>query len=493
MNGIFLNLLIKEIKPQIIQARIKSIFQADRLVYMNLNKGQLVISLVPEAIGIYLNQFRVETCKMARRFRYLEGRIIEDVLQDGFSPVVKIKIRSHQEYFVTIVLIRNLEDVRIITDDGKIGSLFKKEEASGRQKMRPDEIETHFLKSLLDKKEPIRALIDNIEGIDRFLAREIVEDPARFEKLKKILTGSKFSVNIVSIKPLRLSFFQNNIEHFATFNETYQIGIESYLKKIVEEEKERKRQAELKKLVALESELEKELAEAKKAEKFRIKGEAILANIRDIKPAQKKIMLPNPYRAEEKLEILLNPNLRPEINAQGYFGKYKKLKRKIIPLEIRLAKIGKKIMDLKDGILVLDDDIKAISKRDIKVTSEHFRRFVTRGGFEVLVGKDARTNDELTFKVARPFDIFFHTRGVAGSHTILRTAKRKPSRYDLYEAAAIAAYFSKARNAKRVAVSYTERKYLKKNKKGPPGLVILMREEVIFVDPALPRAVIEKG
>jgi len=104
------------------------------------------------------------------------------------------------------------------------------------------------------------------------------------------------------------------------------------------------------------------------------------------------------------------------------------------------------------------------------------------------VGKNARSNEELTFKYARPDDYFFHTRGYGGSHVLLKARVpkgQKPRKEDIESAAALAAYFSKAKKQTRVPVSYTQRKYLKRNKKGKPGSVILMREEVVFVKPML--------
>jgi predicted ribosome quality control (RQC) complex YloA/Tae2 family protein len=125
-----------------------------------------------------------------------------------------------------------------------------------------------------------------------------------------------------------------------------------------------------------------------------------------------------------------------------------------------------------------------------RASKEPFHRFLLESGSVVLVGKNARTNDELTFKHARPSDYFFHTRGFEGAHTILKPnipRGQRPSRQEIMTAASIAAYFSKARKQNNVPVSYTQRKFLKKNKKAKPGSVILMREEVVFVEPELPK------
>jgi len=117
-----------------------------------------------------------------------------------------------------------------------------------------------------------------------------------------------------------------------------------------------------------------------------------------------------------------------------------------------------------------------------------FRRFVVAGGFEVWAGRNSANNDELTVRYARPNDIWFHARGVGGSHVVLRvgSAPGKPSKEAIQQAASIAAWYSKHRKAKHVPVAYTEKKYVRKPKGAAPGTVRMEREKVIFAQPQLP-------
>jgi predicted ribosome quality control (RQC) complex YloA/Tae2 family protein len=288
---------------------------------------------------------------------------------------------------------------------------------------------------------------------------------------------------------------------FTSFNEAFRHGIEMLKERQKEEDWARKIRTELKKLEAIKLELEVELSESGKAEEFRHKGEAILANLSQISPGADRVVVPNPYAFNDNLEIVLDPHHGPKENAQQYFARYKKMKRKIPFLVGRMAGIVKEIEKLHIGAVegppaqppkalpakqVPPAKPMPSGKKKKEEAPAHFRKFLTRGGFEVLTGKDSRTNEELTFKFARPFDIFFHARGLGGAHVILRTAKKKPSKYDIYDAAAIAAYFSRAKNARRVPVQYAERKFIKRHRGGIPGAVFLMREEVIFADPGLP-------
>jgi len=104
------------------------------------------------------------------------------------------------------------------------------------------------------------------------------------------------------------------------------------------------------------------------------------------------------------------------------------------------------------------------------------------------VGRNNKENDYLTFKFARPDDLWFHAQDVPGSHVVLRRKekKRESSPNDIKEAAQVAAYFSKVRGAKKAWVIYTMAKYVKKPKKGKPGLALVEREKTILVEPKLP-------
>lgn len=118
----------------------------------------------------------------------------------------------------------------------------------------------------------------------------------------------------------------------------------------------------------------------------------------------------------------------------------------------------------------------------------HPRRFAISDGWIALVGRSNRENDLLTHKLAKPRDLWFHARGVAGSHVILQRGGRKdnPSEPVLEAAAGIAAYYSKGRTSGLVPVIYTERRYVRKPRKAPPGLAVCLREKVLMVEPKLP-------
>ena len=117
-----------------------------------------------------------------------------------------------------------------------------------------------------------------------------------------------------------------------------------------------------------------------------------------------------------------------------------------------------------------------------------FKIFAVEGGFAVYAGKNSANNDLLTFRFAKPNDLWFHARGSSGSHVVLKmgSAQGTPTKKAIEQAASIAAYYSKMKNAKHVPVAMTERKFIHKPKGAPPGTVALDKEKVIFVQPVLP-------
>ncbi len=114
--------------------------------------------------------------------------------------------------------------------------------------------------------------------------------------------------------------------------------------------------------------------------------------------------------------------------------------------------------------------------------------YTLAGGFEVLAGKTDADNDQLSLKVAKANDLWFHVHGMPGSHVILRHPDGdKPETATIKQAAAIAAWHSKARNAGTVSISCTEAKHVSKPRGAKPGTVAIKREKKIKVRPALPQ------
>jgi predicted ribosome quality control (RQC) complex YloA/Tae2 family protein len=127
------------------------------------------------------------------------------------------------------------------------------------------------------------------------------------------------------------------------------------------------------------------------------------------------------------------------------------------------------------------------AKKNIVVKPPRLYQYSLPGDYIVLAGKTDTDNDQLSLKLAKPNDWWFHIRGVPGSHVVLKVNPgEKPDRETLKKAAAIAAWHSKARNGKIVAVSGTLAKYVSKPKGAKTGTVQIRKEKVFKVRPALP-------
>lgn len=208
-----------------------------------------------------------------------------------------------------------------------------------------------------------------------------------------------------------------------------------------------------------------------------------------------------------RVTVPLDPKLSPAQNAQRYFEKARKSKAAYHESRTRLVETRGSLLLVENLIIAasaiqrpedltrfLADHAEELEKAGLGEKAEKrerlpFRIFTVDGGYEVWAGKNGPNNDELTMKYTKPNDLWFHARGGSGSHVVLKagTGKGEVSKKAKEQAAGIAAYYSKMRNAKVVPVAMTERKYVRKPKGVSPGTVILERENVVFAEPALPR------
>jgi predicted ribosome quality control (RQC) complex YloA/Tae2 family protein len=108
----------------------------------------------------------------------------------------------------------------------------------------------------------------------------------------------------------------------------------------------------------------------------------------------------------------------------------------------------------------------------------------TASGSRILVGRNPVENADLTFRVARPNDLWFHAQGIPGAHVVLaRDDRTPPSDEDVERAAALAAFYSKARASAKVPVDYTLRKHVRRQQDAPPGLVWYTQPTTIYARP----------
>lgn len=287
---------------------------------------------------------------------------------------------------------------------------------------------------------------------------------------------------------------------------------ETYYREAVEGDEESQRLQSLQKILSAEIDrqkkkmaaIKKELESAEDAARFKLSGDLILANIGDIGKGAKKARLKNlESSSPEYIEIDLDPSKSPAANAEDYFKKHKKSVSSQKTLKRRLTDTQRKLNTLEAIERRFYEDADNLEKELQKLLPTRartslkkqipkrkpYRTFQASCGWEILIGKSNRDNDELTLKIASRDDYWFHAWQAAGSHTVLRSPSKNsiPDKRTLLEAASLAAYFSKARKSSKVPVIYTQVKYVRKPKKFPPGKVIVEREKQLMVRPAEPK------
>ena len=117
-----------------------------------------------------------------------------------------------------------------------------------------------------------------------------------------------------------------------------------------------------------------------------------------------------------------------------------------------------------------------------------YKEYFLSTGLKIFVGRDGTDNDRTTFEFTKPYELWFHAQQCPGSHIAIKYPNKsfEPSKREIEETAAVAAYFSKARNDSMVPVIYTQRKYVRKPRKAKPGLVTVEREKSVMVEPKKP-------
>ena len=255
--------------------------------------------------------------------------------------------------------------------------------------------------------------------------------------------------------------------------------------------------------------LQTDLERAEKAEDYRIQGELILANLHTITRGQELVELQNYYSPElEKMLIPLNPEQTPSDNAQAYFKKYTKAKRGRSHIQQLISDLDadQETLQLYASKLESADTLEALQrlraecvengylkapqrgKQKQAVSEGPFRRYTSTNGFQMYVGKNSQSNDLLLRQIAKPHDMWLHTKQIHGSHVIIRNPENRPDipMPTLLQAAQLAAYYSKAHHASNVPVDYTWARYVVKRKGNVAGYVHYTREKTLYVEPAVP-------
>lgn len=395
--------------------------------------------------------------------------------------------------------------------------------------------------SLCHDESPLwKQLLDRFSGISPLVAREAVHralgicDISGIEATREDL--DKVALNFYSImadinekefnpcvvidinakKPIDfcsvdISQYESlaKTQHYATMSE----AVENFYMKKASSESIRQRSGDL--LNFLQTSLERcykksqihhqTLKKAAKREKYKMYGDLITSNIYRISQGMDKVTLQNFYSENlEDVTIDLKTELSPSKNAQRYYTKYNKEKTAESET-LKQKKLNEQEIDylesVQEAVLRCETNQEITQIRDELIEEGYLKNkgrlqrkkkevinplhFVSDDGYDIYVGKNNKQNDYVTLKLSRSTDIWFHTKGIHGSHAIVKTADAMDVPDETYmQAARLAAYYSKGRGSENVPVDYTEIKNVKKPSGAKPGMVIYVNYNTLYVTPS---------
>lgn len=398
-----------------------------------------------------------------------------------------------------------------------------------------DDIKNVSLDFSHDGLRPDKAIMEAVSGISPITARELVFlatgssstvcgelSDADKENIRAELIA--FAENIV-FKPCiifdtngkPLDFSATEIRQYgSSLRVEYYDSMSEVVRRFYAErdKKERMRQksADLTKLLTNKLERctkklviqEKTLKDAENKEKYKIYGDLVTANLYRIADGAAAVTVSNYYEPNcPEIEIELSPMLSASKNAQRYYKLYQKLKNAEVEVEKQKIACLADIEYLESTLSAVENstsegDLNAIrtemaeqgyikrkktEKKEAKSQSKPMH-FVSSDGFDIYVGKNNTQNDYLTLRFANSADIWFHTKKIHGSHTVIKLGIDKDvPRSTMLEAAQLAAYYSRARESSQVPVDYTQIKNVKKPSGAKPGMVIYDNYNTVYVTP----------
>jgi predicted ribosome quality control (RQC) complex YloA/Tae2 family protein len=264
----------------------------------------------------------------------------------------------------------------------------------------------------------------------------------------------------------------------------------------------------LKKLLTKAQDFQTRLQQSDGADQYREQADLLMAYLHEWQPGMTEIFLPD-FATNQPITIPLEPEKNAVQNAQALYKRHQKLKRSRAAIEPLLAEVQAEIDYLEQievGMMQehyqTPDDLAALIEirdeliqqgyladpdqryRTAPNANPNFLRYRTPSGFEVLIGRNNRQNDHLTFRLASDYDLWFHTQEIPGSHVLLRIEPGAVAEEaDLQFTADLSAYYSRARQSDQAPVVYTEPKYVYKPKGAKPGIAIYKQERILWGEP----------
>ena len=537
-DGFFLHHMVEELRRELVNGRIQKInqpFEQELVLQIRSNRQshRLLLSAHPVFGRIQLTQTTFENPAQPSTFimvlrKYLQGALIESIEQVENDRIVEITVSNKNE------IGDHIQATLIIEIMGKHSNILLVDKSSHKilevikhvgfsqnsyrtllpgstyitppstESLNPFTVKDEKLFEILQTQETTAKHLQSLfQGLGRDTANE----------LESILVSDKLSTfrNFFSqeTKPCltETSFspvpFENQVgETFTSLSDL----LDTYYKDKAERDRVKQQASEL--IRRVENELqknrhklkkqEKELLATDNAEEFRQKGELLTTFLHQVPNDQDQVILDN-YYTNQPITIALDKALTPNQNAQRYFKRYQKLKEAVKYLTDLIEETKATILYLESVETVLNQAgleeiaeireeliqtgfIRRRQREKIQKRKKPEQYLASDGQTIIYVGRNNLQNEELTFKMARKEELWFHAKDIPGSHVVI-SGNLDPSDEVKTDAAELAAYFSQGRLSNLVQVDMIEVKKLNKPTGGKPGFVTYTGQKTLRVTP----------
>ena len=538
-DGFFLHHMVEELRTELLNGRIQKInqpFEQELVLQIRSNRKshRLLLSAHPVFGRIQLTESTFENPAQPSTFimvlrKYLQGAVIESIEQIENDRIVEITVSNKNE------IGDHIQATLIIEIMGKHSNILLVDKSSHKilevikhigfsqnsyrtllpgstyiappstEALNPFTIKDEKLFEILQTQE---LTTKNLQKLFQGLGRDTANE------LEKLLTNDKLS-NFRSFfkqetKPCLtdksfscVPFSSKTTEYFDNLSQLLDV----YYKDKAERDRVKQQASEL--IRRVENELqknrqklkkqEKELLATENAEEFRQKGELLTTFLHQVPNDQDQVILEN-YYTNQPITIALDKALTPNQNAQRYFKRYQKLKEAVKYLTDLIEETKATILYLESVETVLNqaglDEIAEIreeliqtgfirrrQREKIQKRQKPEQYLASDGKTIIYVGRNNLQNEELTFKMARKEELWFHAKDIPGSHVVI-SGNLNPTDEVKTDAAELAAYFSKGRLSNLVQVDMIEVKKLNKPTGGKPGFVTYTGQKTLRVTPA---------
>lgn len=537
-DGFFLHHMVEELRRELVNGRIQKInqpFEQELVLQIRSNRQshRLLLSAHPVFGRIQLTQTTFENPAQPSTFimvlrKYLQGALIESIEQVENDRIVEITVSNKNE------IGDHIQATLIIEIMGKHSNILLVDKSSHKilevikhvgfsqnsyrtllpgstyiappstESLNPFTIKDEKLFEILQTQE---TTAKNLQSLFQGLGRDTANE------LEKILVSDKLStfrnffnqetqpcLTETSFSPVP---FANQVgETFASLSDL----LDTYYKDKAERDRVKQQASEL--IRRVENELqknrhklqkqEKELLATDNAEEFRQKGELLTTFLHQVPNDQDQVILDN-YYTNQPITIALDKALTPNQNAQRYFKRYQKLKEAVKYLTDLIEETKATILYLESVETVLNQAgleeiaeireeliqtgfIRRRQREKIQKRKKPEQYLASDGKTIIYVGRNNLQNEELTFKMARKEELWFHAKDIPGSHVVI-SGNLDPSDEVKTDAAELAAYFSQGRLSNLVQVDMIEIKKLNKPTGGKPGFVTYTGQKTLRVTP----------